>query len=759
MRKVSCLLVILLLTLSVSRAQQDKVTPEPIPARVLQLPPTAPKHDVTDAYFGTKIVDPYRWMEDAKAPDFEKWMKSQADYTNAVLAALPGRAKLLERIQELDNAGVEVATHLCDLSGGCIQVYGGRYFYLKALPGETMLKLYVRETKSGQERLLFDPSKLMENGRHYALDYFNASLDGKYVAYGISPGGSEESVIHILDVDSGRELPDTIDRANYASISWLPDNRSFFYLRLNKLGPNDPQTAKYQRTRNYLHKLGRDAHKDDPVLGFGLSPQIAFGEDDFPAAAFFPGSDWVLGFVFHGVQNELTIFYAPLEKVNGASTPWRKLVDVDDDVTTAAVHGGDIYLLTHHGASRFKVVHTSLKHPDIAHAQVVVPEGDVVLRDLGAASDALYVRQLDGGIGRVLRVPYAGTKGAAAKTTQVPLPFEGAVNEMFTDPRGPGIMLRTQSWTISSAILAYDPNTNSTTDLKLAPASPLDFSQIESREVKARSADGTMVPLSIVYKRDIPMDGSSPTILYGYGSYGITLDPSFNPTWLAWLERGGVWATAHVRGGGEYGEDWHNAGRKLTKQNTISDFIACAEYLIASKFTSSTRLGVMGRSAGGITVGGAITQRPELFAAAADVVPASDTLRIEISPNGPANIPEFGSVKTEEGFKGLYAMSAYHHIKDGTAYPAVIVVTGINDPRVASWEPAKMAARLQSATSSGKPVLLRVDFDAGHGMGSTRPQLEQETADIESFFLWQMGVQEFQPVETMPKTASADEPK
>jgi prolyl oligopeptidase len=217
---------------------------------------------------------------------------------------------------------------------------------------------------------------------------------------------------------------------------------------------------------------------------------------------------------------------------------------------------------------------------------------------------------------------------------------------------------------------------------------------------------------------------------------------------LAWVERGGVYGVSHIRGGGEYGEDWHNAGRMLTKQNTISDFIACAEYLIQNKYTSSKRLGIRGGSAGGITVGGAITQRPELFAAAADLVPASDMLRMETTPNGPPNVPEFGSTKTEEGFKGLYGMSAYHHIKDGTPFPAVMVTTGINDPRVDSWQAAKMAARLQAATSSGKPILLRIDYDAGHGMGSTKPQNEQLNADMQSFFLWQFGDPEFQPKAT-----------
>lgn len=707
-----------------------------------QKPPVAPVRPVGDDYYGTKISDPYRWMENTKDAEFQSWAKAQADYTKSVLESIPGRAALLHRVEELDNAGVQIRS---------LQAYGGRYFYLKTAPGDTNYKLYMRDGKSGAENLLVDPEKLTKDGQHYSIDYFSPSLDGQQVAYGISAGGSENSVIHIIDANSGRESPETIDRAEFGITGWRPDNRSFFYIRLNKTGPNDPPTAKYLRSMNFLHKVGTDPEKDEAVFGFGLSPKVEIAEADIPVAVAVPGTDWSMGIVAHGVRNEITLYYVASSSLgdSGASIPWRKLLDVDDDVTSFDIHSNDVYLLSHHKASRYRVLRTNLKQPDIAHPEVVVPEGEAVLRDLKAADDALYVQQLDGGIGRLLRVPYSG-----AKSARVPLPFEGAINEFFADQRAPGVIVRAESWTTPRQYLAYEPKGNRTVDLKLAPPPPVDFSQIEAREVKARSSDGTMVPLSIILKRGIPLDGSAPTILYGYGSYGITEDPNFSPTLLSWLERGGVYAVAHIRGGGEYGEDWHNAGRMLTKQNTISDFIACAEYLIQNHYSSPQHLAIRGGSAGGITVGGAITQRPELFAAAADLVPASDMLRSELSPNGPPNIPEFGSVKTEDGFKGLYSMSAYHHIKDGTAYPAVLVTTGINDPRVDSWEATKMAARLQAATSSGKPVLLRIDYDAGHGMGSTKPQTEQLTADTYAFCLWQFGVAEFQPKSSGHETAT-----
>jgi prolyl oligopeptidase len=302
------------------------------------------------------------------------------------------------------------------------------------------------------------------------------------------------------------------------------------------------------------------------------------------------------------------------------------------------------------------------------------------------------------------------------------------------------------SWARAPRIYSYDPATRQIADTKLQPLGPNDNpTDITSDEVQVKSWDGVSVPLSIVYKRGLKMDGSNPAWITGYGAYGISLDPSFNPILLAWLEKGGVYAVAHPRGGGENGEDWHKWGMKLTKPNTWRDFIACAEYLIDQKFTSSAKLGGSGTSAGGITIGRTFTERPDLFAAVLDRVGVSNALRSEFSPNGPPNIPEFGSVKSQWGFEDLYTMDAYLHVRNGVRYPAVMLTTGFNDPRVASWEPAKMAARLQAATASGRPILLRVDYAAGHGIGSTRTQVEEELADEMSFMLWQFGVPGFQP--------------
>jgi prolyl oligopeptidase len=705
-------------------------------------PPATPTHEVTDEYFGTRIVDSYRWLEDLKSPEVSAWMKAQNDYTRAVLDRVSGREKLRARIAQLDDTGVRVSS---------FQSYGGRWFYLKRAPGQDNQRLYTRDGSNATERLLLDPETLTANGVHYSIAYYTPSPDGKLVAVGIAPGGSENAVLHVLDAATGKELGEHIDRVQFGAIAWRPDNRSFFYQRLRKHGPDEPRTSYYLNSRAYLHQLGDDPDKDVPVFGNGLSSSISMGESDLPFIALPVGSKYALAVNAHGVQNELTIYAAKVVDIHAAAAPWRKIADVPDDSTGFDIHGDHLYLLTHHDAPRFKVVRLNLADGNFQTAEVVMAPSEAVVVGVGVAADAVYVQKLDGGIGRLFRIPF---EGGAAKP--VPLPFDGAIEELFVNAAEPGVYVRAASWTKSPVYLHYDPKTNQVADTKIVPPLPVDFSGIESEEVKAKAADGTLVPLSIVHKRGLKLDGSHPTLLHGYGSYGITYDPNFDPASLAWLERGGVLAVAHIRGGGEYGEDWHNGGRKATKLNTITDFIACAQYLIEHKYTSPQHLAGEGTSAGGITIGGAITGRPDLFGAALDNVGMSDDLRAELQVNGPANIPEFGTVKDEQDFHHLLSISGYHRIKDQTAYPAVLLTTGINDPRVDPWQMNKMTARLQAANSSGRPILLRVDYDAGHGgIGATRTQHTNLLTDQYSFLLWQLGDPDFQGAPTETRAAGS----
>jgi prolyl oligopeptidase len=702
-------------------------------------PPLAAQKPVTERFFGTQVTDPYRWMEDEKSPEFRTYMKQQSDWTRQALDQLPGRAALEQRIVALDNAAV--------LIGG-MQRVGREYFYMKSKPGSKSPALVVREGEAGAERVLVDPDAMNEAGTHVSIDYYTPSLDGKYVAYALATGGSEESTLHVLETASGKDLSDRIDRARFGNVSWREDGTSFFYNRLAALAPGEPDTDKYKDSRVYLHVLGDEPAHDRVVFGAGVDPAIAVLPTEIPAVYVTPGSKQAVAVLNNGVQNELTIYVAPLDKLDGAHAPWVKVAGPSDDVTNLTVKGDRLYLLSHRDAARFKVLETSAVRPDVAHAKVVVPAGQAVIQSVAAAADALYVQELDGGIGRLRRVPYDGGAPATVK-----LPVDGALDGLYTDPRIDGPLFSLEGWVVSRAWYRYDPKSGTVADTGILPRSSVDASAYAAQEVKAKSADGTEVPLSIVYRKDAKLDGSHPTLLRGYGAYGITLDPAFAPTYFALLERDGVWATCHVRGGGEYGEDWHRAGQKLTKQHSIDDLIACSQYLIDQGWTTPARLAINGGSAGGILVGGALTQRPDLFRVVLDEVGVSNALRSEFTENGPPNIPEFGSVTTPEGFKALYAMDATQHVKPGVAYPAVMLTTGINDPRVPSFESAKMAAHLQAATSSGRPVLLRVDYDAGHGIGSTKAQRDHLLADKFAFMFWQFGMPGFQPAQASAPSA------
>jgi prolyl oligopeptidase len=687
--------------------------------------PVARVDIVRDTYFGTTIDDPYRWMERWKSEEFQAWVKEQAAYTQSYLDVLAGRDKLLAQITDLTNAGAALSA---------FQVMGERIFYLRRDPGENLAKLMVR-LPDGQEKTLFNPN-LIEGEAQTALDWYFPSWDGRYVAYGISQGGSENSVLHVLEVESGAVLDLAIPHTEFTNVSWLEDNRSFVYHRFPERPADTSEMERYRDGCTYLHRLGEDMASDQPVFGANLSVGVEIGRDDYPFLMISPQSSWMIGLVTHGDLGEKSIYAAPRSTLTDPATiPWKRICDVEDAVADYDLIGDTLYLRTHKNAPRYKVIAISLQEPDLANAVTVVPESSVVIEAMKVAGDYLLLSDLEGGIGRLRRVKREGGEPEA-----IPMPFEGAVNEWAGVPGSSEVLIQMASWVISPRLYRCDVSTGTLEDTGIYPPSPLDFSDIETHEVHYPAKDGTLVPLSLIHKKNLKLDGNNPTLLRGYGSYGIKLTPSFRPLMKAWYDLGGVLAVAHIRGGGEYGKEWHLAGKGLNKGKTIEDFIAAAEYLIAQNYTSPQRLAGEGGSAGGITTGGALVRRPELWAAMVMKVPVNNALRFEFTENGPPNVFEFGSVSTDEGFRGLQIMDAYTRVRDGVAYPAVLITAGANDPRVVVWQAAKMAARLQAATSSGKPVLLRVEFQGGHGMGSTQQQLNEEYADEFAFLCQQMEV-------------------
>jgi prolyl oligopeptidase len=698
-------------------------------------PPVAPVRPVTTNYFGTPVVDDYRYMENLKDPEVQSWMKAQATYTRKVLDSISGRAAMAQSIEALMGN---------DLHRSNFTRRGERIFYEVMAPGANLPKLAYRDGVNGEEHILVDPAGLAkDSAHHYALDWYSPSWDGRYVAYGISEGGSEKSVLHVIDLQTGNDLAETIDRTSDCVVSWRNDNASFFYLRYPKAGPDTPPALTEYNALTYVHVLGQNTNGDgdEAVFGRGVSAKLDVPEGQGTYVLLSPDSPYAVAVVNHNMDNNPNIFYvAPLDKVHGADTPWQKIAGTEDGVTDVHLRGDRLYLLSEKGASRFQILSMPLAHPDLTHADVVVPEGPNVLDAFDLASDAMYIGERAGASFQLQRVSFDGKDSQT-----IALPFAGTIAGLSTDPHAPGVMFNLQGWVKAPREIAYDPKTNAATDTGLIPASKTESTEVEAHDEFATSYDGTRVPVSIIAQKGVKRDGTHPTIVFGYGSYGLSMDPTYRPQWQAWIEHGGIIAISHMRGGGEYGDAWHRAGQKLTKINTMLDFTASAQYMIDQRYTQSKYLAANSASAGGIVMGGAMEINPGLFHVILDDVGISDALRFETEPNGPPNVPEMGSSSNEPGFHGLYAMSAYAHVHDGTPYPAVMFTTGANDPRVSPWHMLKMAARVQAATSSGRPVLLRIDYDAGHGIGSSLSQRANQLADEWSFALWQMGVAGFQP--------------
>jgi len=685
---------------------------------------------VVDTVFGQRLADPYRWME-KDGPELRAWLGAQADRATRHLAALPDRDGLLARISDLTRGSVTVKR---------FALAGRRVFFLRQDETSAVPVLAVCPIADGGEthRVLLDPAVLAETGsaptvfaqsEHCTVDWFFPSPDGRLVACGIARSGSERTVLRVLDTATG-ELDDTaIPGTDLGVVSWLPDGSGFAYHRYPEATRDTAPERRRHNSATYLHRIGQ--HDDVLVLARGHNNHIALAPRDRPLLLLPAASDWMIALISHSALGEsiteelsdCTLYAAPRSALaDPASCPWRRIWDPADAVTAFAVHGDTLYAVSHKNAPRSEVLAFSLADGGSA---VVLPGSERVVQGVRVVGGHVLVRDLDGGIARLRRVPLAG-----GPAEEVALPVQGTLLEWTGDADGAVLVL--SSWTRSPAAYHYDGVLRETGWIE---PSPVDFSGIEVRELCVPARDGAQIPLSILHRRGLPLDAENPTLLSGYGSYGYVVPREFTPQLLAWLERGGVYALAGLRGGGEYGPEWHRAGRRAHKERTITDFIDCAEHLIRSGYTRPSRLAGEGASAGGIPTGGALVRRPDLWAAMVMQVPLTNATRVEFSENGPINTPEFGSVVTEDGLRDLLIIDSYLRVTPGTAYPAVLLTAGLNDPRVAVWLPAKMAARLQAATTSTAPVLLRVDAHAGHGVGSTRDQRNALTADIFAFLL------------------------
>ncbi|HEX4780354.1 MAG TPA: prolyl oligopeptidase family serine peptidase [Usitatibacter sp.] len=672
--------------------------------------------------------DPYRELEDASLPGTQAFFREQGERTRAALDALPGRAALLQRIEAFSATtttltALEVAN-------------SNRVFYLKRAPGQPAALLCMREKISAPERVLVDPARYARAGAPASIEWLSASPDGRHVAYGVSGGAGTDTVLHVVAVDGG-ELPVAIDRTRLAGdLAWHPDGHSFFYARAANTGAPG---KRYANMRVYRHLLGRDAASDEVVFASGVGGARDVPEFVYPSIYIPFDSRHAYAIARDGLRREIAVHVTDLRELAAGKPHWRKIVGYDDDILAIEGWKDDLFLLSHKGAGRHRILRMK-GDGDFKAARVAVPEGDSVIEAMALARDALYLRTMVGGIDRLERVGI-GFLGGLHAPEYVRTPFDTSISQIVAHPRDTGVLLRLQGWIDPPAVVQVDAR-GETRDTKLIAPSAADYSDMDEVRLYAPAYDGARIPVTLIYKKGTTLTGQHPTLLTAYGAYDVSLKPSFDPTRLAWLERGGVWAVAHVRGGGEYGESWHDAGRGAAKGNTVADLLAVSDYVVRYGFTNPRKLALVGSNAGGIALGGAITRRPELFAAAVGREPMMDMLHYEAMPSGPSNVPEFGSAATPDGVHQLRAISPLHQVRDEMPYPAVLLTAAMNDPDVEPWQPGKMAARLQAATSSGKPVLLRVDSGAGD---NARRAENEELADIYSFLLWQLGDPAFQP--------------
>ena len=698
--------------------------------------PMTPKKPVTDVYHGVKVVDDYRWLENANDPAVRKWTEAQNKYTRSVLDKSAALKPLRQRLKELLGAPSPGYAGL--------QVRGDTVFALKKQPPKEQPFL-VRLDASGDPataKVVLDPNALDAKGTT-AIDFYVPSRDGKLVAVSLSEGGSEEGTLHVYETATGKEVGAPIPRVSLPTaggdVAWDGDGAGFCYTRYPR-GDERPEQDRRFYQQVYHHKLGAPTEEDTYVLGKGL-PRIA---EIFLDAS--PDGQYLLATVQNGDGGEFE------HHLRNPAGKWAQLTRWSDGISAAAFGGQkdpNLYLLSRKGAPLGKILRVPLERPALADAVTAVPPSDMSIEGLRFGSNrlsptivptatGLYVADVAGGPSRLRFVPRD-----VGQQIVVPLPPVCAVKDVV--PRdGDEVLVHVETYLEPPAWYSYKPG-EKLRRTALYQTSPASFADTEVVRELAVSKDGTKVPLSILRRKGTKLDGDNPTLLTGYGGYGISQTPRFRAGNRVWLEQGGVLAVANLRGGGEYGEAWHRAGYRTHKQNVFDDFAACARHLIERKYTNPARLAIEGGSNGGLLMGAALTQHPELFRAVVSHVGIYDMMRFEQHPNGAFNVTEHGSIKDPEQFRALYAYSPYQHVKDGAAYPAVFLLTGANDGRVDPANSRKFAARLQAATSSKRPVLLLIKFDAGHGIGGNLTTAIEQAADVYAFLFEQLGMK-YKPV-------------
>ena len=683
--------------------------------------PQTPKKPVSDEYHGTTVEDPYQWLEKDDDTEVKAWSDAQNQRTRDYLDKLPDRAAIKKQLTEWYAKTSPSYSSLVSRPG--------ILFAMKFQPPkqQPLLVTLASADDPKSEKVVLDPNALDTKGTT-AIDWSVPSLDGKRVAVSLSVGGSEDGTLHIYETATGKALPDTIAHVQYptagGSAAWNADSTGIYYTRFPRKGERPEADLNFYQ-QIYFHKLGTADTEDTYSIGKDF-PRIA----EIVLEASRDGR-YILATVANGDGGDFAHYLL------GPAVTWKQITQFSDQIKAARL-GRDnaLYLLSRAGAPRGKVLRLPLDTPELKNAVEIVPAGEAVIEQIVPTADALYVGDLLGGPSQIRRFGLDG-KGE----TIIPIPKISAVQQMLALEDN-SLLFRDVSYTEPAAWFHCEKGKTELAKTALRSTSPVSFADIEVTREFATAKDGTKIPLNIIFRKGMKRDGQNPTLLYGYGGYGISMSPNFDFTRRLWFDRGGAYVVANIRGGGEFGEDWHKAGNLTKKQNVFDDFAAAAEYLIKQKYTRPEKLGIQGGSNGGLLMGAMITQHPDLMRAVVSSVGIYDMLRVELAPNGAFNVTEFGTVTDPEQFKALYAYSPYHHVVDGTKFPSILMMTGANDGRVAPYHSRKMIARLDEANKAGNPILLRTSSSAGHGIGTALSERIKQSADIYAFLFAQLDIRE-----------------
>ncbi len=683
----------------------------------LPVPPTQ-KQTITDEYHGIPVADDYRWLEDASNPAVQAWMTAQNELARSLLDGIPALPALREKLKALRQA--ETAMYYM------LRYRGGKLFALKKQPPkqQRLLVSFASTDDLSHETVILDPNELDPSGGT-AIDWYATSLDARYVAVSLSQGGSEQGTAYVYETATGNRLGDEIPRVQYptggGSIAWNADSSGFYYTRYPRGDERAPEDLNFYE-QVYFHQLGTPTEADTYVIGQEF-PRIAevflFTTHD---------GEYLLAEVANGDGGDFAHY------LRDESGQWKQITTFADRLVKASLgRDGYLYLVSLKDTPRGQIIRIPLARPSLENAEIIVPQGEHAIDVYSVADTCLYTIELVGGPTQLRRIDLSTRQAELVPTP--PVSFTGLALPL----EGDEALVYLSSYITPQGWYRYRPGSPALEDTPLRMTSPADFSDCEVVREFAPSRDGTLVPINIIRRKDIQLDGQNPAVLTGYGGYGISLSPWYDSSVRIWLDAGGVYAIANLRGGGEFGEEWHKAGNLTNKQNVFDDFVGCAEHLIRRKYTNPSRLAIEGGSNGGLLMGAALTQHPELFRAVVSHVGIYDMLRVELDPNGAFNVTEFGTVTNPNHFEALYEYSPYHHVQDGGQYPAILLLTGENDGRVNPMQSRKMAARLQ-ATHSQQPVILRISTTSGHGIGTSLDEQIQIEADVYAFLFSQLAM-------------------